>query len=77
MDLGPFLTLDDSFVQKWLKSYILANIETDAAKSRFFLFSAVKPFLLLISVEVGMKVTKSTSSLCFKMVWSTNCKKLK
>ena len=73
MNLGPFLTFDDSFAQNLLKSSILADIETEGAKTRFFQFSAVKPFLLLILGRVGMKVAKSTCSLCFRMVWSTNC----
>ena len=77
MHLGPFLTFDDSFGQNWLKSSILADIATDCAKSRFFQFSAVKPFLLLISGDVGMKVAKWTCSLFFRIVWSTNCRKLK
>ena len=73
MNIGPFLTFDDSFAQNCFKSSILANIETEGAESRIFQFSADKPFLLLILGRVGMKVEKSTSSLCFRMVWSTNC----
>ena len=53
MRLGPFLTFDDSFAQNWLKSSILADIATEGAKSRFFQFSAVKPFLLLILGRLG------------------------
>ena len=44
MNLGPFLTFDDTFAQNCLKSSILADIATERAKSRYFQFFAVKPF---------------------------------
>ena len=73
MNLGPFLTLDDSYAQIWLKSSILADIAAKGAKSRFFEFSIVKPFLRLFLGRVVMGVAKLTCSLSFRMVWSTNC----